>query len=101
MRAIATRVLVVVVVAATLGLAVHLLREATQSTHYRTSPDSRLRVVVESQSNRAEPTQTLAELTEAHLSMCRLEVAADIEGEQLMHHLEAADEESDREPALV
>jgi hypothetical protein len=74
------RPLVVVAVVATLGVGVHLLREATQSTHYRTSPDSRLEVVVEARSNRAEPTQTLEELTLAHLSMCRLEVAADLDG---------------------
>lgn len=80
MRAAGLRALAAVVLVAALGTAVHLLREATQSTHYRTSPDSRLVVVVEARSNRAEPTQSLAELTAAHLSTCRLEVAADIDG---------------------
>ena len=57
------------------------LRRATQSTHYRQDPDSTLRVVVESSSNRAEPTHDLDELTEAHLWMCRLEIGSDPVGE--------------------
>ncbi len=60
---------------------VHLLREATESTHYRTDPRSRLRVVVEANSKRAEYNQTLAELTEGHIWFCRLEIASDPVGE--------------------
>jgi hypothetical protein len=72
--------MVIVTAIAALGVGVHLLREATQSTHYRTSADSRLRVVVESRRNGAEPSLTLAELTGTHLAMCRLRVASDLEG---------------------
>lgn len=79
-RATAIRFLAAVAAIAALGVGVHLLREATQSTHYRTSPDSRLRVVVESRRNRAEPTLTTADLTLAHLTMCRLEVSSVIDG---------------------
>lgn len=60
---------------------VYLLREATMSTHYATGPDSRLRVVVESSHNRSERSSTLGELTEAHVSLCGLEVDAEREGE--------------------
>ena len=41
----------------------------------------RIRVVVESRSNRAEPSQTLDELTEAHVWFCRLEIKSDVIGE--------------------
>jgi len=71
---------VIVVAIAALGMGLHLLREATQSTHYRTSADSRLRVVVESRRNGAERSVTLAELTMTHLAMCRLRVSSDLEG---------------------
>lgn len=60
---------------------VYLLREATMSTHYATGNDSRLRVIIQSSSNRSEPSQTLEELTEAHVSLCVLEVDAEREGE--------------------
>lgn len=66
-----------VAIAGLAAIAVLWLRDATQSTHYDTGPDSRLQVVVEAESNRAEPTQTLAELTQAHLMLCRLEVNSD------------------------
>lgn len=79
-RATLFRAFGVAALAIAFGVGVHLLREATQSTHYRTSPDSRLRVVLEAHRNEAEPSATLAELTMAHLSMCRLEVASRIEG---------------------
>lgn len=64
---------------AVLVVGVQLLREATQSTHYPTGPDTRVRVLVTSRINESEPTQTLDEITEAHLSFCRLEVTSDIE----------------------
>jgi hypothetical protein len=70
----------IVVLVAAFGVGLHLLREATQSTHYRTSPDSRLRVVVESHRNGANSTLTLADLTLAHLSLCRLDVSSSIDG---------------------
>lgn len=79
-RSAVFRGLAVVALLFAIGLGVHLLREATESTHYRTSPDSRLRVVVEARRRRAEPSQDLTELTMAHLVMCRLEVASDIAG---------------------
>lgn len=70
-RAPVVRALVVVATIAALGVGVHLLREHTQSTHSAPSADSRLRVVVESHRNGAEPTLTMADLTMAHLTMCR------------------------------
>lgn len=87
-RAPVLRVLVIVATIAALGVGVHLLREHTQSTHYRTSADSRLRVVVESHRNGAEPTVTMADLTLAHLTMCRLEVSSGLDGglERLSQH---------------
>lgn len=60
---------------------VHLLRGATMSTHYETGADTRLVVVVQAASNRAEPGTTIEELAEAHVSTCVLEVAAERDGE--------------------
>lgn len=54
---------------------IHLLREATMSTHYATGADSRLEVVVEVASNRAEHGVTLGDLAEAQLETCALEVS--------------------------
>lgn len=70
----------VALVLAVLG-GVHVLREATMSTHYETGADSRLVVVVQAASNRAEPGATLDELAEAQVSSCILEVSADRDGE--------------------
>lgn len=69
-----------VLVAVALG-GVHLLREATMSTHYETGADTRLVVVVEASSNRAEPGTTLDELAEAQVSTCVLEVSTNRDGE--------------------
>jgi len=68
-----------------LGLAlgavgVSALREATMSTHQRVSPTSRVEVVVSARSEGAERDQTLAELVEALVLTCRLEVASDVDG---------------------
>ncbi|HMJ76696.1 MAG TPA: hypothetical protein VK507_12030 [Iamia sp.] len=61
--------------------AVYLLRGATMSTHYETGADSRLVVVVQASSNRAEPRTTLLELAEAQVSTCVLQVASERDGE--------------------
>lgn len=60
---------------------VYLLREATMSTHYETGADTRLVVVVQASSNRAEPGVTLDELAEAQVSTCALEVSRTRDGE--------------------
>jgi hypothetical protein len=60
---------------------VYFLREATMSTHYETGADSRLVVVVQAASNRAEPGVTLDELAEAQVSTCALEVSRTRDGE--------------------
>lgn len=75
------RPLGLMVAAVALAGGIVALREATQSTHYPQDPDSTLRVVVEARSNRADPGQELAELTEAHLMFCRLEIGSDPVGE--------------------
>ena len=75
---LAPAIVAALAVVALLG-GVHLLREATQSTHYATGPDTRLEVLVVSRIHGSEPTQTLDEITEAHLSSCRLEVTSDVE----------------------
>lgn len=62
-------------------LAVGALREATLSTHERVPDDSSVEVVVRATARGAEPGQTLAEMVEAKLLMCRLEVTSDVVGE--------------------
>jgi hypothetical protein len=69
---------------AILGLAIGIggmveLREATLSTHQRMAPDSRVELVVQAGSHRAEHGQSLQEMVEALLLTCRLEVTADID----------------------
>lgn len=78
-----TALRVVVPVLAVLGLAsgVHLAREATQSRHQVTSPDSRLRVVIEARSKRSEPSQHPEEVVRAHLAFCQLEVGSNFAGD--------------------
>ena len=61
-------------------VAVLALREATLSTHDRVAPDSQTEVVVTARTRGAEQNQTLAEMVEAVLSTCRLEVASDLTG---------------------
>ena len=68
----------------TVGLAVGIvgvlaLREATLSTHE--AVDARqVELVVDARSAGGEPSQTLAEMVEAHLLTCRLEVTSDLAG---------------------
>lgn len=58
-------------------IAVLVVRDTTLSVHEPVPADSRLEVVVHSDSNGAEPGQTLEEMTEAQLLVCRLEVSSD------------------------
>lgn len=61
-------------------LAVVSLREATLSTHQPVPPNSQVEVLVEARTKGGEPTQTLAEMAEAQLLACRLEVNSDLVG---------------------
>ena len=64
-----------------LGVAAVLaLREATLSTHQPVAPGSRIELVVAAKAKGGEPTQSLAEMTEAQLLSCRLEVNSDLVG---------------------
>ena len=54
------------------------LREATLSTHEPVAPSSRIELVVAARAKGGEPTQSLAEMTEAQLLACRLEVNSDL-----------------------
>jgi hypothetical protein len=61
-------------------LAVWGLREATLSTHDAVAPQTRTAVVLDARTHGGEPTQTLAEMVEAQLLTCRLEVNSDLVG---------------------
>lgn len=61
-------------------VAVLSLREATLSTHQPISPDSQVEVVVESETSHRERGQTVAEMTEALILICRLEINSDLVG---------------------
>jgi hypothetical protein len=61
-------------------LGVLSLREATLSTHGRVDRDSQVEIVLQAESNRAEPNQTLPEMVDALLLTCRLEVSSDLVG---------------------
>jgi len=61
-------------------LGVLSLREATLSTHGRVDPDSRAELVLQAETHRPEPRQTLPEMVEALLLSCRLEVSSDVVG---------------------
>ncbi len=63
------------------GLGVLALREATLSTHQRVDPDSQIELVVSASSRGPEPSQSLAELVDAQVRLCRLEVTSDVVGE--------------------
>lgn len=63
--------------AALVVIAVLVVRDATLSVHAPVPTDSRLEVVVHADSNGAEPGQTLGEMTQAQLLVCRLEVSSD------------------------
>lgn len=56
------------------------LREATLSTHTADDPDTQVAVVVRARTEDAEPGQSPAEMVEALLLTCRLEVTADVVG---------------------
>jgi hypothetical protein len=62
-------------------LAVLSLREATLSTHQPVSPDSQTEVIVTARARGAETSQSLAEIVEAQVQACRLEVNSDVVGE--------------------
>lgn len=73
--------IVIALGAVALGVAVFVLREATQSEHFDTHPDSQVTIVVDASTNRSERTQTVEEMTVAQLTFCRLEVNSDPVGE--------------------
>jgi hypothetical protein len=56
------------------------LREATLSTHEPVRRDSRIELVVAAHTKGGESNQTLAEMVEAQLLTCRLEVTSDLVG---------------------
>jgi hypothetical protein len=62
-------------------LAVLALREATLSTHERVAGGSTVELVVEASEHGGEGGQTLAEMVEAQVGTCRLEVTSDVVGE--------------------
>ena len=62
-------------------VAVAALREATLSTHEPVARDSQIELVVAAHTKGGEPNQTLAEMVEAQLLMCRLEVKSDLVGD--------------------
>lgn len=69
----------------TVGLAIAIaavlaLRQATLSTHQPVAPSSRIELVVAARTKGGEPSQTLAEMAEAQLLACRLEVNSDLVG---------------------
>jgi hypothetical protein len=74
------RIVTAALLAAGLAAAMVGLRDATLSTHQATAAGSEVVIVVRPSTNRAEPGQTLAELTEALLLVCRLEVTSDLVG---------------------
>jgi hypothetical protein len=59
---------------------VFALREATLSTHERVPRDSRIELVVAAHTKGGEKSQSLAEMVEAQLLACRLEVNSDLVG---------------------
>ncbi len=61
-------------------VAVFALREATLSTHQAVPDDTASEVVLSARTRGGETNQTLAEMVEAVLLTCRLEVASDLAG---------------------
>lgn len=61
-------------------LGVGALREATLSTHQPVPADSEIALVVQAEARGAEPGQTLAEMVDAQVTECRLEVPSDVDG---------------------
>ena len=62
---------------AVLVVGIVMLRDATLSTHQPTAPDSKIELVMHVSVNGGEARQTVAEMAEATLLACRLEVSAD------------------------
>jgi len=62
-------------------LAVGALREATLSTHQPVDPDSQTELVLTAEVRGAESSQSLMELVDAQVKVCRLEVNSDVVGE--------------------
>jgi hypothetical protein len=62
-------------------LAVLALREATLSTHQPVADSSQTELIVTARARGAETTQSLAEIVEAQVQACRLEVNSDVVGE--------------------
>jgi hypothetical protein len=60
------------------GVGVAALREATMSTHHSVDPASEVRVELSGRTRGAERGQSLAEMVEAQLLTCRLEVKSDL-----------------------
>jgi hypothetical protein len=60
---------------------VSALREATMSTHHPIAPDSRIELVVDAETNGGESSQTTAEMVDAQIRTCRLEVHSDLAGD--------------------
>ena len=58
-------------------VAVLLLRDATLSTHQPVDPDSRIELVLHVRTKGGEAGQTVAEMAEAQVLTCRLEVNSD------------------------
>lgn len=74
------RLIGAVVALVVLAGGVLVLRDATLSTHTEMPADSSLVVVVHARTRGGEKGQTVAEMTEAQLLVCRLEVGSDLEG---------------------
>jgi hypothetical protein len=73
------------VLLAAVGLAIGIvavlaLREATLSTHQPVARDSRIELVVAASTKGGEGHQTLAEMVQAQVLACRLEVNSDVVG---------------------
>jgi hypothetical protein len=65
------------VAAVVLGVSVFALREATESRHVATHPDSRSIFVVDASTNRADERHSAREMAAAQLALCRLETPSD------------------------
>lgn len=70
----AGRAVVALLAAVVVGAGTWWLRGETMSTHVDIDPDSRLAVVVDVDRHRAEAGHTLAEMVQATVLTCRLEV---------------------------
>jgi hypothetical protein len=60
---------------------VSALREATMSTHDTVARDSRIELVVDAETRGRERSQTTAEMVDAQIRTCRLEVHSDVVGD--------------------